>query len=697
MIYLVSNRINDLPDGVQPLSVKESLDIIKSWPVVQFDTETTGLDPHICSLTSMQFGYKNFKENKHDEIVVDCLSIKPEEYKDVIEKASLIGHNLKFDLKFLYNHGIVPLNVYDTMICEQTLYLGYKPNKVAMNLHAVLLRYTGLDIDKSFQKEIATKGLTKEGILYAAQDVVYLQDIRKAQIQVAEGRNCLKAFTVENRFVPAIAYLEWCGVHLDEEKWLEKMEKDNLFLSKTKRELDNYVMSNTKLEGKFVTTFSEPSLWDENPSFTPSCTVDWDSPKQVIPVAQALGFNTETKDKKTKQIRDSVEEKVLNVQKGVDDKFLSLYLEYKGAAKTVSSYGVGHLNLINPKTGRLHTEFNQIGTVTGRMSSGGGSEEKGRKNEELAKLKGLLPDDVRFVNLQNLPARGDIGVVTRACFTAEEGNAFVSCDYSAEESRVQADVWNEKSLLDSFEHGIDTHNLYAKLCFPEELKDVDVKDVKKVRPDLRQAAKSAEFAIGYGSDGSAIAKSIGMSVEKAKSMVQGILKGMPGMASFKKKAAKFVKENGYIVINHVTGHRVYWPEWGVWRAEEDMYDRKFWEDYNIYHKGTNDEICQRVRKHISLGHDWFEKNVLNYPIQGGSAIVLKQAAADLFKWIVKNGYFGKILFCVFVHDEIDCECPKEMADSFSKVVTSIMEKAASMYYKKLPIPSEASISDHWVH
>ena len=697
MIYLVSNRINDLPDCVQPLSVKESLDIIKSWPVVQFDTETTGLDPHICSLTSMQFGYKNFQENKHDEIVVDCLSIKPEEYKDVIEKASLIGHNLKFDLKFLYNHGIIPLNVYDTMICEQTLYLGYKPNKVAMNLHAVLLRYTGLDIDKSFQKEIATKGLTKEGILYAAQDVVYLQDIRKAQIQVAEGRNCLNAFTVENRFVPAIAYLEWCGVHLDEEKWLEKMEKDNLFLSKTKRELDNYVMSNTKLEGKFVTTFSEPSLWDENPSFTPSCTVDWDSPKQVIPVAQALGFNTETKDKKTKQTRDSVEEKVLNVQKGIDDKFLSLYLEYKGAAKTVSSYGIGHLNLINPKTGRLHTEFNQIGTVTGRMSSGGGSEEKGRKNEELAKLKGLLPDDVRFVNLQNLPARGDIGVVTRACFTAEEGNAFVSCDYSAEESRVQADVWNEKSLLDSFEHGIDTHNLYAKLCFPEELKDVDVKDVKKVRPDLRQAAKSAEFAIGYGSDGSAIAKSIGMSVEKAKSMVQGILKGMPGMASFKKKATKFVKENGYIVINHVTGHRVYWPEWGVWRAEEDMYDRKFWEDYNIYHKGTNDEICQRVRKHISLGHDWFEKNVLNYPIQGGSAIVLKQAAADLFKWIVKNGYFGKILFCVFVHDEIDCECPKEMADSFSKVVTSIMEKAASMYYKKLPIPSEASISDHWVH
>jgi len=98
-----------------------------------------------------------------------------------------------------------------------------------------------------------------------------------------------------------------------------------------------------------------------------------------------------------------------------------------------------------------------------------------------------------------------------------------------------------------------------------------------------------------------------------------------------------------------------------------------------------------------MGHDWFEKNVLNYPIQGGSAIVMKQAAADLFEWVVKNNLFGKVLFCVFVHDELDCECPKDMADSFSKVVQNIMEKAAAKYYKRLPIPADASTDSHWVH
>lgn len=694
MIYMVSDRIDTSGlDGVGKLTVRESLDIMRDWPVVQFDTETTGLDPHVCRLTSMQFGYKQFSTGECTQVVIDCGCVDPVKYKDILEHKQLVGHNLKFDLQFLYNYGITPLDVYDTMICEQTLYLGFKPGKVSMKLGDVLLRYTGIELDKSYQKDIASKGLTPEGIRYAANDVVYLQDIRRSQLLVARSRQCLNAFTVENRFVPAVAYLEWCGVHLDENKWKSKMQSDEKELEMSLKQLNEYVVNSTKLNGKFVTTFTQPSLWDaDSSSFGPVCDVDWNSPKQVIPVLQELGFNTKTKDKKTKQEKDSALEKLIAVQKDIADDFLEIFFTYKGAEKKVSSYGQGHLNLINPVTGRLHTNFSQIGTVTGRMSSGSRS-----KNKDLARLKGLHPDDVGFVNLQNLPARGEDGKITRACFTAEKGNVFVSCDYSAEESRVSADVWNETSLLNAFEKGIDTHNLYAKMCFPDELKDVNVNDVKKMRPDLRQAAKSAEFAVNYGSNGASIATTVGMSVEKAMEMVQGIIKGMPGMASYKKKTGKFLKEHGYIVINEVTGHRIYWPEWSEWKAEEDRYDRQFWEDYRMYHKGTGDEVAQRVRKHMSMGHDWFEKNVLNYPIQGGSAIVLKQAAADLYRWVVENGYFGKILFCVFVHDEIDCECPEELAEEFSEKMQEIMQKAAGKYYRRLPIPAEASCSDHWVH
>lgn len=702
MIYLVSDTINCLHKDVAKLSVSDSIDLISSWPVVQFDTETTGLDCHVNKLTAMQFGYKDFSIGEETQVVVDCNSILPKLYKDSIEKSYLIGHNLKFDLQFLYNHDIVPLNVYDTMICEQVLYLGYKPGSVSMKLSSVLNRHTGIELNKSYQEQIASKGLTTEGIIYAANDVRYLQDIRKAQVSIAQNRKCVNAFTVENRFVPAIAYLEWCGVYLNQDKWIAKMTKDQHELEECIAKLNEYVTTNEKLNKEFVSTVYEPSLWEEpTTTFSPQCTVLWSSSKQVIPVVKALGFDTKTLDKTTKKEKDSVEEKFLSTQKGVDDEFLKMYFDYKEKEKTVSSYGQGHLNLINPNTGRLHTEFHQIGTVTGRMSSGSGDKEsvsgKGKMNKDLAALKGLPEDDVRYVNLQNLPARGEAGKITRACFTSTPGNVFISCDYSAEESRCSADVWNEKSLLDAFANNIDTHNLYAKMCFPEELKDVDVKDVKKVRPDLRQAAKSAEFACNYGSNGASIATTIGMPVEKAMAMVAGILKGMPGMAEYKKRTGKFLRENGYIVINPYTGHRVYWPKWASWKAQQDRFDRHFWEDYNMNHKGTGDSVCQMVKKHMSEGHDWFEKNVLNYPIQGGCAIVLKQATADLFEWIVKNGYFNKILLCVLAHDEIDCECPEDIADSFSTKLESIMEEAAAKYYKRLPIPAECSRGDHWIH
>ena len=361
MIYLVSKTIDisDMED-VRILPVEDSIRLIQSWPVVQFDTETTGLDSRICSLLSMQFGYKNFKTGENTVIVVDCKSIDPKEYKEVIESSHLIGHNLKFDLKFLYNHNIVPLSVYDTMICEQTLYLGYKPGKVSFKLDDVLLRHTGIELDKSMQKTIAHTGLTKEGIRYAAYDVVYLQDIRKNQMTIAEARDCLKAFIVENRFVPAIAYLEWCGVHLDEKKWREKIKKDEQTMNSYLDKLNDYVVSNTKL-AEFVCTSAtaQPdsqtgmSLFD----FPAKCIVDWNSPQQVVPVFNTLGFNTTVFDKETNTEKNSVEEGVIQYQKGIADEFLEDYLGCKGAYKALSSYGIGHINQINPYTDRIHTDF----------------------------------------------------------------------------------------------------------------------------------------------------------------------------------------------------------------------------------------------------------------------------------------------------------------------------------------------------
>lgn len=701
MIYLVSNSIvlDESVKDIEKISLTEALKLIRTWPVVQFDGETTGLDPHICKLRSHQFGYKDFNTGECTQIIIDCRDYSPLEYKDILESSYLIGHNLKFDIEYLYNYKIVPTRIYDTMIAEQVLYMGYKSKQIHHNLGSVVQRYLNIEIDKSFQKEIATKGLTLEGIRYSANDVVYLQDIRKAQIQIAKSRKCEKAIQLENNFVTAIAYLEWCGIKLDVKKWEAKI-KSNLDKKTSALDwLNNYVLSHSKLSKKFATEYEISDLFSGPDSFSKQCTVQWSSAQQVTPIFKELGFNVTTLDKKSHEEKESVMEDVLKSQRGIADDFLDTYFEYKKAEKDLSAFGQGHINAINPYTGRIHTQFKQIGTITGRMSSGSDS----KNNDDLARAKGLPVNPSQherkiglgcpYPNMQQLPH----DEYTRSCFIAESGNVFVSCDYSAEESRVQGCVWKEEEILKCFREGIDTHNMYAKMFFPEELKDCEVTDVKKKYPDLRQRAKAAEFAVGYGSSGYSIAAKLGVPLEEAKTKVSALQSKMKGMASFKKKASKFLRENGYLIINDITGHRVYWPEWNTWRQEDLSHTQDFWDEYNNFHKGTGDSVCKRYQKFKAQGADWLERKVLNVPIQGGSAIVLKKAATDLFRWVVNNNYFGTILFCVFAHDEIDCECPKELENVFPQVMQSIMKKAAATFYKELPIPAEASCGSYWIH
>ena len=112
MIYLVSSNQELFDDSdYRHISAEESLEIMSSWTLVEFDTETEGRDPHIDKLLCAQFGNKT----ADIQIVVDCVTTDIRLYKDVLESKLVIGQNLKFDLQFLYNYGIVPLNVYDTM------------------------------------------------------------------------------------------------------------------------------------------------------------------------------------------------------------------------------------------------------------------------------------------------------------------------------------------------------------------------------------------------------------------------------------------------------------------------------------------------------------------------------------------------------------------------------------------------------
>ena len=118
-----------------------------------------------------------------EQIVVDTTTINVLNYKDYIESNFMIGQNLKFDIQFLYKYNIIPRKVYDTMIVEQLLYMGYPSGIISYSLKAIADRYLGIDIDKSVRGEIIWRGLDTSVIKYAAGDVQFLGEIMKLQAQ----------------------------------------------------------------------------------------------------------------------------------------------------------------------------------------------------------------------------------------------------------------------------------------------------------------------------------------------------------------------------------------------------------------------------------------------------------------------------------------------------------------------------------
>ena len=365
MIFLVSLQQQLFEsDKYQMLSPEEALDKMRSWNRVQFDSEENGRDAHINKMLSAQFG----NDATDTRIVVDCSTINIVLFKEILENKLVIMQNAKFDLQFLYNYGIIPMKVYDTMIVEQLLHLGYPTGQISYALNAIAKRRLGVDIDKTVRGEIIWRGLDESVIVYGAGDVTYLEKIMESQIADLRKQDLIKAAFVETQFVPVIAYLEWCGIYLNQEKWLTKMANDKVALEKSEEALDEFVINHPVLAPAFSYVERQGDLFSGFDT-KPKVKIRWSSSQQVVKVAKLLGFDTTVQDKKSGEDKDSVLEKHLKSQKGICDKFLKLYFDYQGYFKVVTSFGQGHLDAINPNTGRIHTVYKQLGAASGKRNT----------------------------------------------------------------------------------------------------------------------------------------------------------------------------------------------------------------------------------------------------------------------------------------------------------------------------------------
>lgn len=664
MIYLVTRQQSLwTSDRYKVISAEEALELLAPLSVVELDTETMGLDPYTKELLTVQLGCAEF------QVVIDCTSVDIHLFKEYMENPQrmFLGWNIKFDLKFLYHQRIVPLRVYDGYLAEKLLWLGYPAGMHEMSLKAASINYLGVDMDKSVRGKIIQTGLTEDVIVYAAGDVSYLGKIRDKQLVELEKKGLLKAIDFENEFVKCLAYIEYCGAKLDVDKWKIKMATDLNNLEKYKAELNEWV-EESEYSSKYCSVNIQGDLFNGFDT-KPRCHINWTSSQQVIPLFEELGLNLKVLDKKTKHYKKSVDIKVVEPQASKSP-LIPIYIKYKKAAIIVNTFGQKFLNLINPVTGRIHANFNQLGTDTGRLSS-------------------------TEPNLQNLPHDAQ----TRACFVSDKGNRWISADYSGQESYLMASMANDEAMLDELINGSgDLHSLTAKMVFQQIPRDMPLKDIKKNFKDLRQEAKGYEFCFNYGGQDSTLIRNYGLDAKRAKEIYENYMSGFAGLKRYQDFRRIDVMRKGYILLSPITGHKAYIYDYDELKMQmEKQDDPDFWAYYReMKQENPECDTVQGVRR-LARRKAESEKQSINYPIQAAGALCFKLASIKLFNWLLKNGLLFKVKYCIPVHDEINLEAPDEISEEVADILVKCMVSAGKPFCTRAHLGADVEIGDHWIH
>lgn len=630
MIHFCSEQKRVVGSSVwEEIEVQDIISYFKNHKFISLDTETSGLDPHSCELLSIQFG------DFDHQFVIEYSPNILEKLKPLLLRKDVVWvlQNAKFDLQFFYKHDIILENIFDTYLAEGVLYCGFDdvklPNYVRKSLDVLVLKYCGVLLNKSIRGTINRVGLTDKVIEYGANDVKYLIPVMTSQMVKIKEDGLWGAVKLDNKFVKVLAYIEYCGIYLNKEKWLAKMEDDSKKLSDMEFALNKWVFERfgDKYVNKQLDLFSAAKR----------CSLNWSSSKQIIPIFKELGVDTKVRDKKTGKMKDSIEAKHIVKQVHVSP-LIQMYIDYKKAQKLVTTYGQNFLEAINPKTGRIHATFWQI-MNTGRTSCGSGDNK----------------DDDNSINLQNIPS----DKITRGCFTNQfENTILVDCDYSQQEDRMYTQLSKEPALIDFYNDTTrkrDGHSFTAKLCFPKELKDIPEEEVKHVRPDLRSKAKGAKFAILFGGVGDTIAKNLGLSKEEGDEVYDAYMKAFPKLKEYFDYIKPIVVKNGYVYFNKVTGRRSYYQIFDEYERLSRTIDKQWWENYKqhkfhqtedflTYYKPT----CKRF---FNLRGD-LERRALNFPCQGSASDMSKLAGVWFFDWILKENLFDKVKISNFVHDSL---------------------------------------------
>jgi DNA polymerase-1 len=466
-----------------------------------FDTETTSLDPKEARLVGLAFSFAPHT-GYYVPVPQDAAEAKGilEGFRAVLESDRIekVGHNLKFDLSVLKWQGVsVGGKLFDTMVAHSLVepdmrhgmdylsevYLGYTPVPISkligdakagqLNMADVpvakVAEYSAEDADVTWQLRVALEPLLKE----------------KGQERVF--------YEVESPLIPVLVDMEFEGIKVDAVALAD-------FATQLSKEMDESEKAVYRLAGS---------------------TFNLNSPRQLGQILFDI-LKIGDAPKKTKTGQYATDEQTLAAL-ATDHEIVQRLLEYRTASKLKSTYADALPEAIWPKTGRVHTTYNQVMTTTGRLNS-------------------------QNPNLQNIPIRTERGQEIRKAFVARSNDyRLLSADYSQIELRIIAALSREQAMLDAFKAGVDVHTATAARVFGV-FPDL-------VTPEMRRKAKMVNFGIAYGISAFGLSQRLGIPRKEAADIIDQYFRQFPGIRRYMDETIEFARTHGY--VETVTGRRRY--------------------------------------------------------------------------------------------------------------------------------------------
>lgn len=523
-------------------------------------------------------------------------------------KWKTVIQNAKFESKFVEHFYRTPINNgYDTFLAEQVL----NPDSFGNGLEALALRYTGEQLDKkiraSFYSGTRNQGeFTQEQIAYAAKDVEILFPIMEAQRAKLTDNGLDAVASLEFQLAGVVAHMELVGVPVDVAKWRKKIVEYRERHEASRIRMNELLFDDNKM--------------DEQMGLFVRDGINLNSTKQLIQAFHKLGIDVEKTD-----------ERVISL---INHPAAQELLNYRALQKIISSYGASFLDKIHPFTGRIHADFQQLGTETGRFSC-------------------------KDPNLQQMPEE------FRECISAPD-LVIVGADYSQIELRILAELSGDVNLISAFASGHDVHKATAALMF-----NVPIDNVSK---EQRYLAKTINFGISYG-----------MGLMKLMDTINQELTHNGRKAMSKNQVAAIL--NKY--RSTYKGVRTWLQDAGE-QAFKHGYSTTMYGRKRFYNRPDRTQLTDKEWDEQSAA---IRRKGANSPIQGTNADITKLAMLNLHQDLRDYGYMADLV--IQVHDEIVVLAHKRQAETVKLLVEESMMKSAQILLKNVPVKVDAYISDIW--